>query len=831
MKHLKKLLALMLVLALVAALFVGCTKNEKTESTAAENPATEAPKTDAPATDAPATDAPKTEAPGTDEPGTEAPPVTDEPTEPATEAPTEPEGPIPGSALVYVTSTFDQKFSPFFYTTAYDAEVVDLVHGYLLAADRGGAILEGAISDEGVDVDYDGTTYNYRARGDVEVVQNDDGTVDYNLTMRDDIKFSDGVPATMDDVIFGIYVMCDPTYDGSSTIYALPIEGMDAYRNGMDTLFNLMLAAGRDNTDFTNWTEEEQTTFWTKMDAAGEAFAQAIVDYCVAAYADDYAEAYIGATADEVRADEGLQVKLGMALWGYGDAWAEGATAADYWTAIVAAYEGDIMAASDKEKADDSSTIPALFEGYDDYTKGISTGEGAPNISGIKKVDDYHMTIHMTKFDATAIYNMSFIIAPMHYYGEESLYDYDNNKFGFNKGDLSHVKSVTATPVGCGAFTFDGYANGTVTFTANPNFYKGCPKLEHVYFQEGVDSDYVPGIEAGNFDIAAPSINDDTLNAIKDSNGGDIVGDTITTVLVDYRGYGYIGISADLVNINGEPGSDASKALRKGFMTLLAVYRDTVINSYYGDRAAVIQYPISNTSWAAPKPADEGYRTAYSVDVDGNPIYDASMSEEERYAAAKEAAIGYFKAAGFTFDEATGKFTDVPETGWEIMIPGQGTQDHPAYGIAVAASEVCKDLGITLQVNDVGTSTWSAALNGNTAMMWAAAWQASVDPDMTQVYHSSNAHGAGTNSNHYAVDDENLDELIVEGRSSADTEYRKSIYKQAMELIMDWGVELPLYQRKDCTVFSTARVNIDTIPGDMTPFWGWAAEIEKMEAR
>ena len=132
------------------------------------------------------------------------------------------------STLVYATSTFGQKFSPFFATTAYDMEVVDLTQASLLAADRGGAIINDGIA--GADLDYNGTVYHYDGMGNVEVVQNDDGSVDYNLTMRDDIVFSDGVPATIDDVIFGIYVQCDPTYDGSSTIYALPIEGMEEYR-------------------------------------------------------------------------------------------------------------------------------------------------------------------------------------------------------------------------------------------------------------------------------------------------------------------------------------------------------------------------------------------------------------------------------------------------------------------------------------------------------------------------------------------------------------------------------------------------------------------------
>ena len=712
-------------------------------------------------------------------------------------------------ATVYATSTFGQKFSPFFATTAYDMEVVDLTQGYLLAADRGGAVINNGI--DGETVDYNGNGYEYKGIGNVEVVQNEDGSVDYNLTMRDDIKFSDGEPANIDDIIFGIYVLSDPTYDGSSTIYALPIEGMEEYRSGMQSLASLLIAAGRDNTDFTNWDEETQTAFWADVDQAGAAFAQEIVDYCI---------------GNEYNAPED-SVAACAANWGF--ELAEDATTADFFATMVEAYEGDLQNLSDTETA--GSSLFDLMENYAAYANGVETGEGAPNIKGIIRTGDYSMTVHMTEFDATAIYNMNFTVTPLHYYGDKALYDYDNNQFGFVKGDLSGVKAKNTEPLGCGPFSFEGYDKGVVTLKANPNYFKGEPKISTLLMQESVDSDYVPGIVTGSFDIASPSINEDTVKAIQDANGnGELAGDTIHAVLVDYRGYGYLGINADLVNVNDEPASDASKALRKGFMTLFAVYRDTVINSYYGDRAAVIQYPISNTSWAAPKPADEGYQNAYSVDVDGNPIYDPSMSEEQRYEAAKQAAIGYFKAAGFTFDEDAGKFTDVTQT-YEVMIPGQGQQDHPAYGVAVAASNVLAELGITLQVNDVGTSVWTNALEGNTAMMWAGAWQADLDPDMTQIYSGANAHGQGTNSNHYQLDDADLDALIVAGRSSADTEERKSIYKDAMEIIMDWGCELPLYQRKDCTTFSTQRVDIDTVPRDMTPFWNWYAQIETLAVK
>ena len=746
---------------------------------------------------------------------------TAEPEEPAVEENT--------STLVYATSTFGQKFSPFFYTTAYDEEVVSNFTGGLLAADRGGAIIHHGI--EGETVEYNGTDYTYYGMGDVEVVQNDDGTVDYNLTMRDDIVFSDGTPATIDDVIFGIYVMADPSYDGSSTVYALPIEGMADYYNSQQYLYKLLAEAGRDNTDFSLWDEATQTAFWASIDAAGAKLAQEVVDSVVGSYNTDEYAATIEATPDEIAADPALQVKFGMNMWGYGDAWTEGATVADFWAAIEANYDS-VVEAAETESA--GSSIWDLMDDFADYDKLVATGEDVPNIKGIIRTGDYSLTVHMTEYDATAIYNMSFIIAPLHHYGDVSKYDYDNNKFGFDKGDLSGVKAKTTEPLGCGPYIFKSYENGVVTMEANPTYFLGEPKTKTILFKEGEDADYVPGIVTGTYDLAVPSISEETLNAITDANSnGELTGDTLTTILVDYRGYGYLGINADLVNIDGNPGSEESKALRKGFMTVLAVYRDTVINSYYGDRAAVIQYPISNTSWAAPQPADEGYRAAYSVDADGNDIFDSSMNDEQKYDAALKAAVTFFEKAGYTFD-ADGKVVSAPAgapESYEILIPGQGKQDHPTYGIATAASKALETIGIKLTVNDVGSSVWNNALEGNTAQMWVAAWQSTADPDMYQVYHSSNAHGKGTNSNHYQVDDPALDALIIDGRTSADTEYRKSVYKQAMEIIMDWGVELPVYQRKDCTVASTIRVDCDTLPKDMTPYWGWKAEIETLAVK
>jgi peptide/nickel transport system substrate-binding protein len=737
--------------------------------------------------------------------------------------------------LVVGKDTFGSKFSPFFATLAYDQDVSDMVSIGLLASDREGNIVMKGI--EGETIAYNGTDYTYNGIADCDVTQNDDGTVVYDFTLRDDIKFSDGEPLTADDVIFSMYVFADPTYDGAATFYTLPIKGMEDYRSGMDSLGNIILAAGRDNTDFTTFTEDQMNAYWAAVDEEGEKFAQDIVDYCVANYPD-----YLESVGNS-------EVALGMFAWGFGDVNDDGTvltgagtgteyniadlTIADYWTELQAKYENDLVTMSETEAAGDD-LFAMLNEDYPEFTQGITTGDSAANISGIEKTGDYSLRVTMDKFDAVAIYQLGVAVAPLHYYGDTSKYDYDNNMFGFTKGDLSIVKDKTTQPLGAGPYKFDSYENGVVTFTANENYYKGEPKIKTILFKETPESDKLTGVASGTFDISDPSMSVDVLKNIKNYNSnGEVTGDVLTTDLVDNLGYGYIGINANVVKVGDDKASEASKDLRKAFATIFAAYRDTVINSYYGEMATVIQYPMSNTSWAAPKPADEGYQIAYSVDADGNSIYTADMTDEQKYEAALQASISFFKAAGYTFDEATGKFTAAPEGAemtYEVIIPGGGTGDHPAFGILTAAKEALATIGITLQINDPSdSSVWNNALEANTAEMWAGAWGATVDPDMYQVYHSDNANGKGTNSNHYSIEDADLDEMIIAARNSADQSYRKATYKECLETILDWGVEIPTYQRQNAVVISTERVNVSTMTPDITTFWGWTNDIEKLE--
>ena len=181
--------------------------------------------------------------------------------------------------LVLAESGFESKFSPFFAACAADQDVIDLTQIALLGADRKGEMVLNGI--EGETREYNGTDYTYHGPADCVVTENADGTVTYDIKLREDLKFSDGEPVTIDDVIFSMYVFLDPTYDGSVTMYSTPIVGLDEYRSSMTTLSKLIAEAGEDNTDNTNFTAEQQKAFWDAVNDGGVKFAQEIIDYCV----------------------------------------------------------------------------------------------------------------------------------------------------------------------------------------------------------------------------------------------------------------------------------------------------------------------------------------------------------------------------------------------------------------------------------------------------------------------------------------------------------------------------------------------------------------------
>ena len=122
-------------------------------------------------------------------------------------------------AFVIMTDQLDGLFNPFFYTAAADGTVVSMTQIGMLGSKYVGGQVEVAYGEnEAVVVkDYD-------------IVENSNGTTTYTFVLKNGIKFSDGHPLTMEDVLFNYYVYLDPVYTGSNTLYSTDILGLSEYR-------------------------------------------------------------------------------------------------------------------------------------------------------------------------------------------------------------------------------------------------------------------------------------------------------------------------------------------------------------------------------------------------------------------------------------------------------------------------------------------------------------------------------------------------------------------------------------------------------------------------
>ena len=122
--------------------------------------------------------------------------------------------------LVLSTSTLDGKLSPFFATSAYDVDVEGMTQLALLSSDKDGEPVAG--------INEASFAYSYTQK--VVNPDTDNTTSEYTIILKNGITFSDGKPVTAKDVLFSIYVLCDPLYDGASTYYSMNIQGMEEYR-------------------------------------------------------------------------------------------------------------------------------------------------------------------------------------------------------------------------------------------------------------------------------------------------------------------------------------------------------------------------------------------------------------------------------------------------------------------------------------------------------------------------------------------------------------------------------------------------------------------------
>lgn len=127
----------------------------------------------------------------------------------------------------------DGVFNSFFATSGNDTTVAGTVAASLISMDKNAKIVCGP-EYPSVALDFmQKVTYDPSNPNATEVI---DGVTytDYYFVLKNKVKYSDGTPLTIKDVLFTYYVYLDTSYIGSSTMYSTDIIGLQAYRTQTD---------------------------------------------------------------------------------------------------------------------------------------------------------------------------------------------------------------------------------------------------------------------------------------------------------------------------------------------------------------------------------------------------------------------------------------------------------------------------------------------------------------------------------------------------------------------------------------------------------------------
>ncbi len=436
-----------------------------------------------------------------------------------------------------------------------------------------------------------------------------DGRMKYTVSINDDVRFSDGSYATIDDILFYYGVLADATYNGTYS---------DWYSNGIEGILEYYY----DDADYASALEDIEYE-------ANEKYSLENIDL------DDYAH-YLEQTliegafvaGEDVAPDGGTWNEYCSAL-GYGEEYAQlGKNPSDEkLLALIAQIEA-------KEHYSRYSPYEWWYEKLvDEYIESnYADGIDVEYISGISKTSNHSCTIIYNSIDINTISLINPVIIPKSVYG-----------VGYVKGNAGAIELNEYT-VGSGVYAYDEYdeEKNEITLTRNDFYYGDKAGFSNLRFVDLKGADKIKSVISGKVDVVETQATESIISDITDAE--------LRYGLSDCNYYNSIIFNTEKVSMN----------VRRGLMSLANCVGEAKaqIGSYYTavNRPLSLkfgEYPENSTVYfpydavaAAEFFAKDGYTKQGSVlaDENGEPlVLDAVICADEQDAL--YAVLLGFKAA------------------------------------------------------------------------------------------------------------------------------------------------------------------------------------------
>ena len=697
--------------------------------------------------------------------------------------------------LVLASAELEGVFNPFYSSSAADGSIIGMTQIGMLSSDKYGKVAYG--EDEAcVVLDYE-----------TEFIEDADGNVVntvYRFVLKNDLKFSNGSPLTMKDVLFNLYVYLDPAYYGSATIYSTDIVGLQEYR-----------------TQSTN--ENEQDSFNEQFDVLAANRIQRFRECLEMVY--DEAEGSLTEQSMQVA----LQNAVNMAVEldpEYGTVMDDYKLAQKYFREeLQSDYNYARGTAQDivfTDKNGNKVTLTTDTEAFlyneglikwneDEYRYEYSLGEDSKNWSEEKAIDAIYDSYFPNQVDEVITYwaTADELMTYFSFLEKQKYFETLDSKIesvsGIRYANRSEAVTVNGKEYGVPTIGADGAVtsgNEVLEITINEvdpkaiwNFSFTVAPMYYYSNEEQIAAfDYEKhfGVEYGSIIFQDEVIkNPDKIGVpvgagpykatTRTGDGSKVEAGTFKAdnvvyfernehfmfpVKIKYVNYQVVTTNLMLDTLYAGDVHFVEPACKQENIDSLAARKSEGFDSsfvmtngygYIGINAEkvpdlavrqAIMHAI-NTQHAVDYYLGYSY-SIYRPMTKASWAYPADDGGEQYYKFDETGATSeqLVKDAGYT-KNSEGIYTKGNHTLSYVFTIAGDTTDHPAYNSLKQAAEILNAHGFDIEVKtDINALTKLA--NGDLTV-WAAAWGAGVDPDMYQVYHIDSTAGSTSNWGYRAI--------------------------------------------------------------------------------
>jgi peptide/nickel transport system substrate-binding protein len=378
----------------------------------------------------------------------------------------------------------------------------------------------------------------------------------------------------------------------------------------------------------------------------------------------------------------------------------------------------------------------------------------ADEISGLERVDDNTLKITLDKpnvafLTGTAGSSSLVWIIPQHIYQD------------VDPATIDQEPASQNPTVGTGAYQWVEYVpDQYVSFTANPNYHLGAPKIEQVFLRLAEPATQLAQLESGELHLISRM-------AAKEA---DRLSTSDTIDIVNTPGIGVFQTA-----INNERFAD--KRLRQAMM--YGTDRKALLDAVLLGQGELVYNTIIGPDWA---------------------VYDDLNTYE--------------------FDPEKAKSL-VTESGYDTSQSIELTWSKGYQPVELAApvfQQQMSDIGLKIDLAPLESATYvdKVVTNPDFDMAWFGGGSYRIDPDVSANYYMTvNWTPNGGNTTHYS--NEELDQLFIDGRGTTDIPTRTEIYHKAATILNE---DVPtLFWWSDNQIFGINKKLQGVKPGPNQYIW------------